>query len=195
MDAVQFFLEQYNTIRTTVDDLVFAGLGDEQLRQSPSQDQNSLAWLLWHASRWEDFVLSLLDTNHLQVLDQEDWLGRLNLSRRDGGTAMTAQECSDFNAHVNITGLRAYWAAVGQRTRQVAQALRPEELDEAVDESLLAQAFTNGIIGNERARWVEQLCAGRNKAWFLSLVVWHQAEHLLGEALCVRSQAGMALGL
>ncbi len=195
MDAVQFFLEQYNTVRTTVDELVFASLSEEQLRQSPGQDQNSLAWLLWHASQWEDFVLTLLDTNHPQVLDQEDWLGRLNLSRRDGGTGMTAQECTDFNAQVNITGLRAYWAAVGQRTRQIAQTLRSEELDEAVDESLLGQAFTNGIIGNERARWVEQLCAGRNKAWFLSLVVWHQAEHLLGEALCVRSQAGVALGL
>jgi len=78
---------QYNTIRAMVDDLVFAGLSEEQLRQSPNQDQNSLAWLLWHASRWEDFLLSLLDTNHRQVLDQEDWPGRLNLSRRDGALA------------------------------------------------------------------------------------------------------------
>ena len=52
MNAIQFFLEQYNTLHTMVDELVFAGLSDEQLRQSPGQDQNSLAWLLWHASRW-----------------------------------------------------------------------------------------------------------------------------------------------
>src|SRR5260221_5368741 len=146
MNAVQFFLEQYNPVRTTVDDLVFAGLSDEQLRQAPGPDQNSLAWLLWHASRWEDFVLSLLDTDHRQVLDQEDWLERLNLSRRDGGTGMTAQEFSDFNADVNITGVRADCAAVGQRTRRGAPALRPVEVDELAEQSIRAQCFPNGII-------------------------------------------------
>lgn len=195
MNAIQFFLAQYDTVRTIVDEMVFAGLSEEQLRQSPRQGQNSLAWLLWHASRWEDFALTVLDATHPQVLDQEDWLGRLNLPRRDVGTGMTTQECADFNAQVDIAGLRAYWSAVGQRTRQVAGLLRPEELDEAVDESRLRQTFADGVIGNERARWVEQFFAGRTKAWFLSFVVWHHAEHLFGEALCVRSQAGMALGL
>jgi hypothetical protein len=37
MNAVQFFLEQYNTVRIMVDDLVFTGLSEEQLGQAPAQ--------------------------------------------------------------------------------------------------------------------------------------------------------------
>jgi hypothetical protein len=39
------------------------------------------------------------------------------------------------------------------------------------------------------------LFANRTKAWYLAAVNMHNAEHSVGEALCVRSQAGFALGL
>src|SRR5262249_1494721 len=155
MNAVQFFLEQYTTVRLIVDEMVFRGLSDDQLRHQPRADLNSLAWLLLHASRWEHFALTALDTQHRQVLDREDWVARLNLSRRDVGTGMTTQECSDFNTQVDLTALRAYWTAVGERTRQRAEAMRPEELDETLDQAHLREVFAQGIVGNERARWVE----------------------------------------
>jgi hypothetical protein len=195
MDALQFFLDQHTVIRSIVDDMVFKGLSDDQLRRSPAPGQNSLAWLLWHASRWEDFAATVVDTDRPQVLDQNDWLIRLNLSRRDLGTGMTEEECVDFNAKVNMEGLWAYWSEVGQQTRKTAESLMPEEWSKPVDEMRLYDTFANGAIGNERARWVEQFYSGRTKAWFLSFINWHHAEHLFGEALSVRSQAGIALGL
>jgi hypothetical protein len=195
MEATQFFLDQQQVVRAIVDGMVLGSLSDDQLRHCPGEGQNSLAWLLWHAARMEDFAVTVLDAKRPQVLHQNYWLKWLNLSRRDVGTGMTADECAHFNATVDIVGLRAYWEAVGRRTREVAGSLRPEELDEPVDESRLGQTSGDGVIGNERARWLEQFFAGRTKAWFLSFVTWHHAEHLFGEALCVRSQSGIALGL
>jgi hypothetical protein len=64
-----------------------------------------------------------------------------------------------------------------------------------VDTAFLQQTLADGLIGNERAHWLAPFLADHTKAWFLSYVVWHHAEHLFGEALCVRSQAGFALGL
>jgi hypothetical protein len=133
MNAIQFFLEQYNTVRGIADGMVYANLSDDQLRHQPQADQNSLAWLLWHASRGEDFAVTVLDPAHTQVLNQDDWQARLNLTRCDVGTAMTAEECVAFNVGVDITGLRTYWAAVGQRTQAVVATMQPEALDEAVD--------------------------------------------------------------
>jgi hypothetical protein len=83
------------------------------------------------------------------------------------------------------------WAA---HARASGLAL-PRQLGSVVDESHLHELFEQGIIDNKRARWVEQFFAKRTKAWWLSFVIWHSAEHLYGEALCVRSQAGIALGI
>jgi hypothetical protein len=81
------------------------------------------------------------------------------------------------------------------RTSHGCSPRRPKDLEDVVDEAHLRQVFAQGIVGNERARWVEQFFAKRTKAWWLSFVIWHSAEHLFGEALCVRSQAGIALGM
>src|SRR5690349_11717211 len=53
-----------------------------------------------------------------QVLDGQDWMGRMNLARRDVGTGMTAEACAAFNAQIDIAGLWAYWHAVGQHLPQ-----------------------------------------------------------------------------
>jgi hypothetical protein len=58
-----------------------------------------------------------------QVLDQ-DWLTRLNVSRRDLATGMTPEECAAFNAQVNIAGVKLYWAAVRESGRLPAHFQR-----------------------------------------------------------------------
>jgi hypothetical protein len=195
MDTLQFFLEQHTTVRTIAEDLVLRDLSVDQLLRSPSDGQNSFAWLLWHTARWEDVAMAVLDVEGQQALDQDDWAGRMNLQRRDVGTGMTVADCATFNAQIDIGGLWAYWRVVGQRTHDLAASLHPQDLDAVVDEAHLRQVFAQGIICNERARWVEQFFANRTKAWWLSFVIWHNAEHLFGEALCLRSHIGFALGL
>ena len=191
MDALQFFLEQYETIYMMTKVTVVNGFSDDQLRSQPAKHQNSLAWLLWHAARWEDFALTAVDPKHPQVLHQANWLERLNLCLRDGGTGMTPDECTEFNAQVNIAGLRDYWTAVSSKTREVVLSLSPAQLDQPIDELYLRQAIADGMIGSERARWLEQFLSDHTVAWFLSMVIWHNAEHLLGEAWTVRSLAGI----
>jgi hypothetical protein len=195
MDAIQFFLDQHQTVRGLVDNLVLDRLTEEQLRIAPRQGQNSLAWLLWHASRWEDVTMTLVTASQPQVLDQGDWIRQMNLLRRDTGTGMTAAECAELNTRIHLPSLRAYWTAVGHRTREAVSALTPASLDEHVDALFLQQIMADGLMGNERAHWLEQFLADHTMAWYLSYIVWHHAEHLFGEALCVRSQAGFPLGL
>ncbi len=194
MDACEFFLEQYDTVRSIVNDLFLKGVNDDQMRHQPKEGLNSIAWYLWHTARWQDFANTLVAVDCPQVLDHQ-WLARMNLSRRDVGTGMTREECTAFNESVDLAGLRAYWEAVGNRVREVARSVSAGDLSKPVDTARLHRMLDDGTIANERARWLPSFLEGKNKGWFLSMAVWHTAEHLLGGVVCVRRVSGIPLGL
>jgi len=195
MNAPQFFFVEYDSINSIVENFILQGLTDAQLRLSPGPGQNSLAWLLWHVARYEDVAVTLIEGKQPQLLHQADWLARFNLTRCDVGTAMTAEECAAFNDQIDLAGLQAYRTAVGARTRTVVNALKPDHFEELVNEAHFRATFADGVIGSERARWLEQFFANHTQAWWLGFINWHGAEHLLGEAFYIRSQNGIPVGV
>ena len=201
MDVLQLFLRDHARVHSaavgqpegfSLEDVVLSGLSEDQIRLRPREGLNSLAWLLWHMARAEDVAINVVLANRPQVIDDEEWPQRLNLARRDGGTGMTDDEVSDFSAKVDIPALRGYRAAVGRRTREVAASVRPEELEQPIDAAHLRRVVSAGALG-ENAAWVEQLWDGKTKAWFLCWLGYGHNYMHLGEAWCVRSQAGLAL--
>jgi DinB superfamily len=194
MEIQEFFLEQYNTVRWIISDLFLKDLTDDQLRHQPKEGLNSIAWYMWHTARWQDFSNTLISPGRKQVLNK-DWLVRLNLSRLDVGTGMTREECTEFNKAVNIEALKAYWDAVGDAVRDVARSVVPQDLGKPVDSAQIQAMLVDGTIANERANWVPGLLEGKPRSWFLSMAVWHTAEHLLGGVVCVRRVSGIPVGL
>jgi DinB superfamily len=95
MDAREFFLIHHAQVHSQVAREFLQDLSDEQMRLR-SNGLNSVAWLVWHMARCED-ALNVLIANRPQILDQNDWLTRLNLSLRDVGTGMTDDEVSDLS--------------------------------------------------------------------------------------------------
>ena len=53
------------------------GLTDEQLYYQPSSDTNSIAWLIWHLSRWRDKISAAV-AGEPQVWASEGWAQRFN---------------------------------------------------------------------------------------------------------------------
>jgi hypothetical protein len=194
MEIQDFFLEQYETVRWIVNDLFLKGLTDEQLRHQPKEGLNSIAWYMWHTARWQDFANTLISPGREQVLNK-DWLVRLNISRHDVGTGMTRDECTEFNKDVNIQGLKAYWEAIGDAVREVAHSVSAQELGKPVDSAKIHAMLADGTIANERASWLPGLLERKSRSWFLSMAVWHTAEHLLGGVVCVRRVSGNPVGL
>jgi hypothetical protein len=194
MDACEFFLEQYDTVCGIVNNLFLKGLNDDQIRHQPAEGLNSIAWYLWHTARWQDFANTLIATDRPQLLN-EQWLSRMNTSRRDIGTGMTRQECAAFNDAVNVNEVRAYWHAVGDAVREVARSVPSSKLSEPVDTKRLQRMLQDGTIANEKAAWLPSFLEGKTKGWFLSMAVWHTAEHLLGGVVCVRRVSGIPVGL
>lgn len=202
MDALQLFLLEHARAHSaavaadsplSLEDAVLSGLDEQQIRLPPPAGGNSLAWLLWHMARIEDVALNVVLAGQSQVLDGEDWLPRLNLTRRDVGSGMQDAEVVELSARVDIAALRAYRAAVGQRTRAVVAGMQPHELLVPISAADVQRAAAAGAFG-AHAGWLIQFWEGKARGWYLS---WTGAGHSylhLGEAMGVRGQAGFSLG-
>jgi hypothetical protein len=194
MDAREFFVEQFDTVRELAHDHCIKGLTDDQLKYQPQEGLNSIAWYLWHTARCQDYSNTLISPGRQQVLN-DDWLARLNVSRRDIGTGMTREECAEFNRAVDIGALRAYCDAVAEAVREVACTVPAEALREPVDSRQIHRMLEDGTIANARAAWLPSFLEGKTKGWFLSMAVWHIAEHLLGGVACTCRISGIPAGL
>jgi hypothetical protein len=190
MEALQLFLLHYDDLHAEDERSPFHGLTDDQIRFRPHPAVNSVAWLIWHMARCEDNGLNRLVALRPQVFDEEDWPQRLQVTRRDLTTGMTNEEVSAFSAAVDIEALRAYWQAVGDRTRTVVRALQPGELDDVLYPAYVHRVCTaEGVLG-PHAGWVEAYWRGKTKGWHLAnLGLIHNYEHY-GQAALVRGLLG-----
>jgi hypothetical protein len=195
VDAQRFFVDQHGIMAGVVDQLVLAGLDDTQLRRRPADGQNSLAWLLWHAARWEDVMVNTWICGQPQVFDREGWHDKLAAGTRHVGTAMTSEQVGQLSEQVDLTALGEYRAAIAIATPAAVTGLEDAALDEPIGDDRLAKAEPDGAFHNEDAAWMDGFWSGHPISWFLSFVNLHAAEHLLGEALAVRSLLGVPLGL
>jgi hypothetical protein len=151
MNAVQCFLPLHEQMHTGIVNR-FRDLTDDQMRFRPHPQINSIAWLLWHIARSEDMGVNRLIANRPDVLTGDGWVSRLNLLRRDMGTGMTDDEVTEFSARVNTVALRAYSAAVGQKTQEVVRGLPAEAWDGVPDPSHIRRVLVEeGVIGPNAA--------------------------------------------
>jgi len=108
VDALSFFYLQHARVHSakvssgsSLADLVFGSLTDQQMRVRPGKGLNSLVWLLWHMARVEDVAVNLVLIAGRQVLD-DGWSSRLDVPRTDVGRGMTEDEVVDFTARADI---------------------------------------------------------------------------------------------
>lgn len=185
MDAIDFFVLQHERLHRQVERDFLHGLSDEQMRLRPD-GLNSIAWLVWHMARCED-ALNILLVGRPQVLDEEAWLSRLQVSMRDVGTGMGDDEVSDLSARLNLAALRDYYTAVGQRTVEMVRSLRPEALDERPDLHRLRAdgVFRDNALGAILAQ------EGQPKGWWLGLLGLAHSQSHRGQATLIRRLQGM----
>jgi hypothetical protein len=146
--AVDLFLQQHAALHSAAltgakgwsfEDEVWAGLSDQQLRRIPAGAHHSVAWLIWHIARTEDVTINRLLAEQAQVFHKDQWASRLKVAASDIGTAMPPVQIAEISQRVDLRALRAYRLAVGRRTRQVVQSVKPAEL--------------RLEVGPERVRW------------------------------------------
>ena len=190
MDALGLFLQRYHAVHGGFVDDLFAGLTDEQVRARP-HGLNSVAWLVWHATRVEDAAVNRFVADHPQVLAEEGWLDRLGVTRRDVGSGMASTEVEALSARIDPAALRGYARAVADRTRSVASSLSPAAWDEVVPADRIRSVVTDEALLVDAGRWVEEFWArGHARGWYLlQTALLHPYGHWF-EAMATRGQLG-----
>ena len=169
MDALAFFRVRYADIHGRLLDDVLGGLSEDQVRRRPHPAVNTLAWLVWHTARIEDVGVNRFVADRPQVMDEEGWLARMKLTRRDVGTGMDDAEVNELSAAADLDALRGYWQAVTRRTLAVVETLGGQDLEAPVPMDRVQRvAFEEGAVAAKAAWLAEFWGAGRSRAWVLS---------------------------
>jgi uncharacterized damage-inducible protein DinB len=112
------------------------GLSDEQLHYSPDGESHSIAWVMWHAARIEDFFIQRIFQGQTQEWDAGGWAARTSLPEKGFGTGQPTVEAKAVHL-ADRTAFAAYQAAVAQRTNAFLDRA-------AADEGLLSQEVKLG---------------------------------------------------
>jgi hypothetical protein len=142
-------------------------------------------------ARCED-LMNFIISGRSQLLAEQKWPARFELSHHEIGTGMSDEEVGDFTEKVDLVVLKDYYKAVGSRTQEVVRYLRPEELDQVPDAAYLSRKLVEDGTANQhiinRIIWERE---GNNKGWWLGhLGLTHNHLHR-GEALTIRGILGI----
>ena len=132
-------------VPVSFEDELWAVLTEEAFRKLHHGDQ-SIAWKLWHAGRIEDMTMNVLIAGASQVIDEDDWYGKLNVKARDTGNAMNEDEIAEMSRSIDIEALKSYRNEVAKRTRGVIRSLMPEDLKRKVEKARLDSLMNDGSI-------------------------------------------------
>jgi hypothetical protein len=147
MDVNEFFLERHGNLHGQMTEQLLGGQSDAALRARP-HGVNSIVWLVWHVARCEDGAVSRFVAERPQLIDRGPWTERMNVPHRHRGTEMTSAEVDDLSTHVDVAGLRAYWDAVGESTREIVAGLTPGRLDEIVTSEMRRRVLVDEGFAN-----------------------------------------------
>ncbi|NIM95820.1 MAG: DinB family protein [Anaerolineales bacterium] len=195
-EAIEMFLNQHAMLHSSemsqsriwsFEDEIFNDVTEEQIRRIPQNCDHSIAWNIWHIARIEDVAMNMLVAGEPQLLQQDRWLDRMQISARDTGNVMDEEAVMNLSATIELESLRAYRLYVGRKTRSIVKQLQPEDLKQKVDPARLQQVMDEGAVV-EAASGIVDYWGKRNIAGLLLMpATRHNLVHL-NESLKLRQK-------
>ncbi len=154
--AMALFLKHHATLHSanmsgvgmwSFEDEILDEITPERFRRIPQNEEHSIVWCIWHITRIEDTVMNILVADGEQILHQDEWLNRMNISFRNTGNEMSQDEIVQLSDTIDLQMLRAYRMAVGRQTQNIAKQLSPDDLKQKVDPRRLQRVIDEGAVG------------------------------------------------
>ena len=120
-------------------------LNEEDLNWQPKPDCNSIGWLTWHLTRWQDFQISSFMKEE-QVWIKDGWYEKFGRSAddRDHGAGHKPEDLAKFKSPDAATQL-GYHQAVLARIKDFLRTLTPSDLDQVVENAPFQPPPTVGM--------------------------------------------------
>ncbi len=124
------------------------GLTDEQLYYQPTSDTNSIAWLVWHLSRWRDAKGATI-SGVPQVWISEGWAERFGMGADRTGLGDTVEQVASFKP--DRDDLLGYAGAAHRAIVECVSRLAPERFEQPVEympgDLRTVWTFLFGVVG------------------------------------------------
>jgi hypothetical protein len=112
-------------------DLALEGLDEATLSRRPSDECNSIAWIMWHLNRVVDTFIHTRLQGTPQLWVQDGWHQKFGMSNdpEDRGVGWTAEQVGNWKAPSREKQL-GYYEAVRAKTREYLSSLTYADLEE-----------------------------------------------------------------
>lgn len=179
MHSIVHSKKVYGGKEDTFMDEIWDGLTDQAFRTMPTVKDDTIAWDIWHITRIEDLTANYLITGQDQILDQT-WHERLHTKVTDTGNAMTDEEILAFSNEVDKDALYEYRNMVGKRTKEIIEALKPEDMKRKVSsDGIGAIDAVGGVAKHQDAIWLLDFWGRKTVAGIILMpITRHQIVHL-----------------
>ena len=160
-------------------DEIWEGLEDYEFRIMPTVKDDTVAWNIWHITRIEDLTANYLMGAREQVFSPL-WQERMRISMTDTGNSMTDDEIISFSNEIDKEALYEFRTAVGKRTREIIEELKPEEIKrKAPGEGIEKIAAVGGVAQHPDAVWLLDFWGRKTVAGIIQMpITRHQIVHL-----------------
>ena len=191
MDISQLFLQRYTVLYDFWLADFWTCVPEMLMRQRPHARVNSIAWVMWHLTRVEDAGLYRFVADRSQVLDEGDWMQRMNLPFRHNGNGMNFAEVDELSQRIDLGALHGYSMAVRDRTLEIVNTLDLESLASVMQADRLRRILFEegwaripdpGLVDNY-AGWTKGKC-------LLNFGLTHPYQHV-GEMGVISSLLGV----
>jgi uncharacterized damage-inducible protein DinB len=105
------------------------GLTQEEVAWSPNAECNSIAFILWHIVRVEDFFVNRVIQRETVLYEAESWLEKLGTPVKDTGYQYTLEQLQAWPVP-KLEVLRGYASSVREKTLAFLKSIPAEKLSE-----------------------------------------------------------------
>ena len=126
MDAKQIIIASLNQSKRYLD-RALEGLTQEDIAWRPTDECNSIAFILWHTAQVEDFFVNRVLQRKGRLYDEEGWAEKLGTPADETGYGYTAEQVCAWPVP-ELQVLHAYADAVHKSTMEYLEQLSPEKM-------------------------------------------------------------------
>ncbi len=139
----------------TFEDKLWKGTDEITFRTGQNKKGRTIAYSMWHSARIEDITMNLLVADEEQIIDQDNWMERINSPIYDTGNALNSDDILKFSRKIDMQALKEYRKAVGKKTGKIVNLLVYGDLKRKALETGLEKAMALGAVANdENSLWL-----------------------------------------
>jgi hypothetical protein len=179
MDFTQLFLQRHDVLYDYFLADYWKTVPEDMMRKRPHPGVNSIAWILWHLIRVEDAGLNLFVTEGSQILDEGEWMKRLNLPWRHNGGGMNFSEVDNLSQRIDLQALQEYSMAVRVRSHGIISEISKVDLDATISPERAIAIVIGGSLAHSNAEELVKWYTGWSKGKCLMVFgLTHPFQHI-----------------